>query len=272
MTAAPLAGIAAIVDLERYPIADLASLAAQSVTDGCHRQLGETGLCLLPEFVRTAALATMAEEARGLAPAAYHTEHWRASVHGDGGPDAGTIPQATRASIAAVAYDRLPADSLLRRLYEWDGLTDFIAAALNGGPLYRCADPLVSCMVTVCRKGDELGWHYDPNDGVVSLQLQNADAGGAFEFAPRIRAAGPEANGPEANDIEFAVIEDRYAALVRPRIAPGTLSLFNGHRSLHRVAPITGTGTRIMALFNYMAVPGYVFSGDIQEKFFGRRA
>ena len=65
--------------------------------------------------------------------------------------------------------------------------------------------------------------------------------------------------------------ESFTAALVRPPIAPGTLSLFNGYRSLHRVAPIPGPGARIMALFNYMAEPGYVFSADIHEKFFGRR-
>ena len=191
MTAPVPAGIAAIVDLARYPIADLDTPAAQMVIDDCHRQLDATGLCLLPAFVRAAARETMAAEARRLAPGAHHTEHWRASPHGDSGPAAGTIPQATRASIAAVAYDRLGADSLLRRLYEWDGLTAFIAAALDSGPLYRTVDPLVSCMLTVCRAGDELGWHYDPNDGVVSLQLQDATGGGAFEFAPESARQAP---------------------------------------------------------------------------------
>jgi hypothetical protein len=48
--------------------------------------------------------------------------------------------------------------------------------------------------------------------------------------------------------------------------------MFNGHGSLHRVAPVAGTRERIIALFNYMAEPGYVFSEEIQRKFFGRVA
>ena len=43
---------------------------------------------------------------------------------------------------------------------------------------------MVGCMLTVLGAGDELGWHFDANDGVVSLMLQEAGAGGAFEFAP----------------------------------------------------------------------------------------
>jgi predicted 2-oxoglutarate/Fe(II)-dependent dioxygenase YbiX len=138
---------------------------------------------------------------------------------------------------------------------------------LDRSPLYRCADPVVSCMLTVCREADELGWHYDPNDGVVSLMLQEADAGGAFEFAAGIRSEAPDASAAE-----LAVLDGRYARVVRPELRAGTLSMFNGHGSLHRVAPVTGTRDRIIALFNYMAEPGYVFSEEIQRKFFGRVA
>lgn len=256
-----------IVDLERYPIAELGSPEAQSLVEVCRGQMAETGLCLLPDFVRKEALARMTEEARRLLPSAHRTEHWRASEHGAGGAGSGTIPRATRASIGAVAYDRIAAASPLRALYEWDGLTDFVAAVLDRSPLYRCADPVVSCMLTVCRQGDELGWHYDPNDGVVSLMLQEADAGGAFEFAPGVRSETPDASAAE-----LAVLDGRYPKVVRPELEAGTLSMFNGHASLHRVAPVTGRRERIIALFNYMAEPGYVFSAEIQRKFFGRAA
>lgn len=256
-----------IVDLRRYPIQDLEGPEARALVEACRAQLSARGLCLLPDFVRPEALAAMSDEARGLCRDAHVTEHWRASPHGDGGPEAGTIPRATRASLGAVAYDRVPADSPLRALYEWDGLTGLVAAVLEGPPLHRTADPLVSCMLTVCRRGDELGWHYDPNDGVVSLLLQEADEGGAFEFAPGTR--GP---GLAAEAVERAVIEGRAEGLVTPRLAPGTLSLFNGHRALHRVAPVTGAGERIIALFNYAPAPDYVFREDIHRRFFGRAA
>ncbi|MDX1575487.1 MAG: 2OG-Fe(II) oxygenase [Kiloniellales bacterium] len=254
-----------IVDLERYPIAELGRPVARSLIAACRGQMAETGLCLLPGFVRPKALAEMVEEAKRLLPGAYQSEHWRASPHGSGGAGSGTIPRATRASLGAIAYDRIAAHSPLRALYEWDGLTDFVAEVLGRSPLYRCADPVVSCMLTVCRRNDELGWHYDPNDGVVSLMLQESDGGGAFEFAPGVRFAAPDAGAAE-----LAVLDGRHPGVVRPNLEAGTLSLFNGHASLHRVAPVTGARERIIALFNYMAEPGYVFSAEIQRKFFGR--
>ena len=67
-------------------------------------------------------------------------------------------------------------------------------------------------------------------------------------------------------------MDGRNIRVVRPDLRAGTLSLFNGQASLHRVAPVTGRRERIMALFNYMAEPGYVFSEEIQRKFFGRVA
>lgn len=256
-----------IVDLERYPVAELGRPEARALIAACRGQMAETGLCLLPGFVRGEALAEIVEGAKRLLPDAHQTEHWRASEHGPGGAGSGTIPRATRASLGAIAYNRIAMRSPLRALYEWDGLTDFVAAVLERSPLYRCADPVVSCMLTVCREGDELGWHYDPNDGVVSLMLQEAGGGGAFEFAPGVRFAAPDAGAAE-----LAVLDGRYPGVVRPDLRAGTLSLFNGQASLHRVAPVTGRRERIVALFNYMAEPGYVFSEEIQRKFFGRVA
>jgi hypothetical protein len=42
----------------------------------------------------------------------------------------------------AIAYDQIPADAAIRRLYESDDLTAFIAAVLGKRVLYRGADPL----------------------------------------------------------------------------------------------------------------------------------
>lgn len=44
----------------------------------------------------------------------------------------------------------------------------------------------------------------------------------------------------------------------------------NGRNALHRVSPVQGDRSRIMALFSYVAEPGYVFGYDIHRRFFGR--
>ncbi len=46
--------------------------------------------------------------------------------------------------------------------------------------------------LAVMGDGDELQWHFDQTDFVVSLALQDADEGGDFEVAPRIRSGDDE--------------------------------------------------------------------------------
>lgn len=256
-----------IINLDRYPIIDLATTAAQSTLSVCHEQIAQNGLCLLPDFIRPDALNIILDEARSLTPAAHRTEHWRTTANGADNNQTGTLARATRACMGSIAYDDISAESPLRTLYEWDGFTAFINAVLNRNNriFYRTNDTLVNCMLTVLTQGDELGWHYDPNDGVVSLLLQAPDQGGEFEFAPDIRAPAPN-----AAKYELEVLDNEYEALISHAIQPGTLSLFNGHRSLHRVAPVTGQRERVIALFNYAEQPGYCFSADIHQRFFGR--
>ncbi len=77
---------------------------------------------------------------------------------------------------------------------------------------------------------------------------------------------------PEADAAELATIESRAPDPVRPRLSPGTISIFNGHRALHRVAPVTGARECVVALFNYAPEPDYVFSDVIHRRVLGRAA
>ena len=256
-----------IVDFNKYPIRDLASPEAQSLLASCQRQLAVSGLCLLPGFVQPSALELIRNTARSLIPAAHYTEHWRATPNGDQQTPNSKLSEATRASMSCIGFDQLETTSPLRQLYLWPGLTAFINALFEGPELYITADPLVSCMLTVLDAGDELGWHYDPNDLVVSLSIQQPSAGGEFEFAPAIRAPASNASANEK-----AVLAGTYKEVISLSLEPGTLSLFNGHRSLHRVAPVKEKQHRMIALFNYSEVPYYSFDSTIQQKFFGRVA
>ena len=76
-------------------------------------------------------------------------------------------------------------------------------------------------------------------------------AGGVFEFVPMLRSAD------DRND-------DGVSALLageRDRIrtmsgAPGTLALFRGHWSPHRVTPVEGEQHAINAVLSYARAPG----------------
>ena len=256
------------MNLSRYPIDAPKSPETQRLISDCRSKLAETGMCLLPNFVSGTTLDRMKQEATALSPSAHYNEHWRTSPRGGGDSKIGESTQATRASIWAIAFDQMRPESLSRQLYESDDLLNFVSAITDDPELYRCVDPLVSCHFSVFRDGDELGWHYDPKTNLVlTLQLQDADDGGHFEFANGVRSK--EFDNAE---IELAIIEGRYDNILSPDLRPGTLTIINGYSSFHRVTPVLGNRERIVTLLNYSKTPGYCFSDNIQQRFFGRVA
>ena len=71
-------------------------------------------------------------------------------------------------------------------------MKELIEAVLDRGPIYRYADPFGALNLAVMGEGDQLQWHFDQTDFVVSLAIQSAEAGGDFEVVPRIRSADDE--------------------------------------------------------------------------------
>ena len=250
--------ITGIVDLDRYPIFDLNAPAAEALVRAGRQRLAAAGVFTLPGFIRPAALAVMQDEVERLCPEAY-----RRIDHRNGFPSG--MGEATRISLGCMGYDQMPAESAMRRLFLWDGLTRFVSEVLERRPYHRSADPIASCMVTELVPGDELGWHFDANDGIVTLMLRSAGAGGAFEYLPNVRY----------RDDLPGLIEDTLAGECHERleldVQPGTLTLFNGLQSLHRVAPVVVAPSRLMLIFSYDSAPGQVFGDEVRMRFFGRR-
>ena len=77
-------------------------------------------------------------------------------------------------------------------MYESDELRAFVAAILGLCTIHPFADPLGALNLAVMTDGDELQWHFDQTDFVVSLALQDGDEGGDFEVAPLVRSADDE--------------------------------------------------------------------------------
>jgi alkylated DNA repair dioxygenase AlkB len=242
-----------IVDLDRYPIAELDAPAGRAA-------LARDGLALMPGFLRGAALAAMRAEADALAPGAYFKESMMTASGGDGAYPV-PLPRPSRLACAAISYDRLAPSSPMRRLYEWDGLIALFRALLGTDRLHRCADPYISCLLMIYRPGDELGWHFDPNDGIVTLLVEDAEEGGDFEVAPRVGRDGGAA-------IE-AVMAGGREDVVAPDLRPGTLALFKGMNALHRVTPVA-RGRRAMLTLSFHPEPGKQFSSAIRRQYTGR--
>jgi hypothetical protein len=261
---------AELVNLRRYPINDLSTELARQLARHCRRQLDETGACELPEFLTRDAVAKLVQEGEALSPLAYHsvvTGTAYLEIPDESWPADHPRRFFDRTSVGVIAYDQFPAHSALRRLYEWDGLMDFIAAALAKDRLYRYADPMGALNLAVMGAGERLHWHYDQTDFVTSIALRASERGGDFEYVPLIRSAADE-NYTRVKRL----LEGSQEGIVRVPMQPGTLLLFEGRNSIHRVTPIHGDATRLVALLAYDTKPGTRSSKVLQMARYGRTA
>lgn len=257
----------AMIDLARYPIDDLTRPAAAAVAAEYRRRFAETGLALLPRLLRPEALALLADEANRMARDAYFC---RDSHNAYLTPDDESLPEAHPARrreetyVGSVAYDRIPEGSALRRLYLWDPLMDFIGAILGKPRLYRFADPLGACSINVFRDGGAHGWHFDEAEFTVTLMLQAPEFGGAFEYVPQIRGR------PDELAIVEQVLDGAREPVVELPFTPGTLLIFGGQDTLHRVTRVAGPRPRLVPVLCYSEVADLQNSEEVRKLFWGR--
>jgi len=247
-------GPASCVDLERYPVGALDSAVGQEFLVAQRHALAQRGVAILPGFVKADAVAAMAAEGIALRDQGHLQDVWGTpylEVPDHSLPEDHPRRYLGRSLTHVIAYDLLPEDSLLRALYEWDPLMNFVGEILERRPLYRMTDPLGALNVAVMPDGHTQTWHYDNAEFVVSLALQASTAGGAFECASFIR------NADDENYTEVARVlaeQAPHRVEVLPMV-PGTLMIFCGRRSLHRVSPVLGPVPRVVALLAYDTRP-----------------
>jgi hypothetical protein len=261
---------ATLVDLERYPILAPDGPALHEVLTWARAELQARGACEVPGFLSPAGLVAIRGDAQQLAPRAYRSEGYGTAyleVPDFELPADHPRRYLERAAVGVIAYDMFPADSPLRRLYEWEPFMRFIEAVLERGPLFRYADPLGALNLAVMTDGDQLQWHFDQTDFVVSLAVQDAEEGGDFEVAPRIRDASDE-----RYDAVAEVLHGARDAVVRLPMTPGTLLIFEGRHSLHRVSTIHGATPRLVGLLAYDTAPGTRSTEILQLARYGRTA
>jgi hypothetical protein len=257
-----------VVDLDRYPIHNLGSAAGQELIGRCQAELAEHGVCNLAGFIRPAAVAEMTALAGRLAGQAWPSDQ-RHTVYFEPADD--TVPtghpraHTIRSAKHGIAYDYIPAAAPLRRLYESEEMTRFIAAALGKNVLYRSADPLDALQMTTFSAGEELGWHFDRSEFSVTVMYQQPEAGGEFVYAPGLRTG----TDPNYAGVQRVLQGDTAQTTVLPS-TPGTLAFFHGRNALHRVTPIEGARNRINSVLTYGEVPDMKLNDLTSQLFYGR--
>ncbi|WP_170561307.1 HalD/BesD family halogenase [Ruegeria atlantica] len=261
--------VLSLVDLERFPIADLEAAEGAAFLKDCQDQMGEHGWCNLDGFIRPEGLAALADESNALLPTADVLTIKRNIYQGAIDP---SLPEddPRRKEYTHVATqladDQLPNEMLLQRLYQSPLLTDFVRRVQKKDVLYRCADEFQALNVVALHPGSWHAWHYDTTECTVTLLLQAAESGGDFAFLPNSRT--DEAEDREAvdrllsGDLSHARTFDRGA---------GTFTLFRGGYSLHGVTEVEGSIPRVTAIMTYDEQEGRVISDDINIRIYGDR-
>ena len=115
-------------------------------------------------------------------------------------------------------------------------------------------------------QGHELGWHFDNSAFAVTLMIQPPENGGVFEYVPALRDHG-------SGDMNFEGVGEVLDGDVHGTsldIRAGTLALFRGRNSLHRVTPTLGDTLRIQVVMAYNTEPGVGLSEQARITFYGR--
>ena len=257
-----------LVDRDRYPIANLESPAARALAARCRAELDESGVSILPGFLTPDAVAQAVSESVDLAPLGHPSD-----VEGtpylelpdDGWPEGHPRVTWAHTRLTATAYDRFPPGTVLRALYESDELLAFLSCAL-GFEVFRYDDPLGGLNLASMYDGDTLAWHYDQTDFVVSVAVQESETGGDFECVSNTRTADDE----RYDEVAAILAGDADARVATIPMTPGTLMLFEGRHTLHRVSPIGGARPRYVGLFGYDRKPGTCSSELLRLIRYGR--
>ena len=97
--------------------------------------------------------------------------------------------------------------------------------------------------------------------------VQAPEQGGAFEYRTDLRSADEPNYDGVARLLRGEDPDQRSLTL-----APGTLNVFRGRNTPHRVTPVEGDRARLIAVFSYFEQPGVRFTEAEQRGFYGRTA
>ena len=255
------------IDTDRYPVAE-SGAARDAVTSGLRETIAREGCAVLKGFVRAECISDLVAECDRVAPHG-HRNFSRTNPYFNAGradlPESHPLRRFYERSNAFVPADNFGDDSILRAIYEWPPFAPFIQAALGEADFNRYADPLADVIVNLAQEGGGFPWHFDTNNYTVTLAIQNAEHGGAFEYSPFLRTPTDE----NYAGVE-AVLNGDGSLIHTLQLEPGDLQIFKGRYSLHRVAPLAGMRLRYVAIFSYVEDPGMVGSPERTLELYGR--
>ncbi|TMV10354.1 2OG-Fe(II) oxygenase [Ruegeria sediminis] len=256
-----------ILDLDRFPLHRPHDPDWRSLVDRCRADLARKGMFNLEGLMRpeVAARAVAEMEPRFAADAFLHER-----VHNIYFKPVEDLPAEHpaltefRTSNRTLCADQIAGSALLR-LYEWPDFVTFLAATMDKPRLHVMEDPLARVNVMSYGQGQALNWHFDRSEFTTTLLLQAPEQGGGFEYRTDLRSD----DDPNYDGVARLLRGEDPASKVIA-LTPGTLNVFKGRNTAHRVTPVKGGRARVIAVFSYYEKPGVRFSDSELLGFYGR--
>lgn len=257
----------ALIDSGRFPI-ERDGPEREALVARCQQDIDATGMFNLHAFFRAEAIAKTLEMAEPLWAdksfhhARTHNIYFKRQVPGlDSDHPALKLNETSNHTLCG----DLLQDTPVARLYYDPALPRFLADVMRTGPLYPMDDQLAAFNVMAYHQGEALNWHFDRSQFTVTLLLQKPDAGGAFEYRTGLRSS----DDPNYDGVARLLAgEDPDVQLLE--VEPGTLNVFKGVNTAHRVTPPKGPKRRIITVMTYYDHPGARFTDEERMGFYGR--
>lgn len=258
-----------ILDLERYPLDHPGTPAYRDMVDAARTRLARDGLFNLVGLMRPEALRQLLAHVQPLMKTeSFHHTRWH-NIYFEDTVD-GVDPndpalQKVETSNHTLCHDQMRGTAL-DRLYAWPPFIRFLEAVTDQPRLHIMDDALAGINVMEYRAGEALNWHFDRSVFTTTLLLQEATEGGAFEYAQDLRSA----EDPNHAGIAALLQGQRETRVLQQ--SAGTLNVFLGVNTAHRVSPVVGETARIVAVLSHYPEAGRAFTPSEQMGFFGRVA
>jgi hypothetical protein len=257
-----------VLDLDRYPLDKIGSSAWNTLVEHCKADLARDGMFNLDGLVRPDALENIVAEVRPVMDTLSfvhkrsHNIYFMKSIPGL--PDDHPALARTDTINHTVCADQIP-QSIVCHIYEWAPLIVFLGAAMGKDALYPMRDPLARMNVMAYREGEQLNWHFDRSEYTTTLLLQAPEEGGDFVYRSDLRSADdPNYEGVaklmRGEDLEVKTL----------KVNAGTLNVFKGRNTAHKVSTVKGKRERMIAVFTYYEKAGAMFTREEQLGFYGR--
>jgi hypothetical protein len=256
-----------LLDLERYPLHQLDSVAGQQLLRKCIDDLERKGMFTLQGLLRSEVIDDMLPDLlQRIEHESFHHEREH-NIYFDDKLEGVSRDHPALARVKTVNHT-LCGDQLaepLRQVYHWSGLTDFLARVMGKAALYPMDDPLACANVLGYFEGEGLNWHFDRSEFTTTLLLQAPLQGGEFEYRHELRSELDPNLGGIAR-----LLRGEDSAVQTLRLGAGDLNVFKGKNTAHRVTSPVGDRARLVTVLSYYETPGRMFSDEENMGFYGR--